>query len=791
MRNSTTLIRIERRTLYKVSRYITWPLWMMALLAGTRAIQAQQLEIPQHQPSMDHRSPRIEEKVSALLAQMTLQEKIGQLVQYSGGNATGPSPNHVKYAEMAEQGQLGSLLNVVGAEETNRYQQLAVERSRLHIPLLFGYDVIHGYRTSFPIPLALASSFSPELIQTVAQTASDEAAQDGIRWLFSPMVDIARDSRWGRIAESAGEDPFLGSALARAWVLGIQHRRDDGTMTAACIKHFAAYGAVIAGRDYNAVDMSPHLLNEVYLPPYRAGIDAGALTVMSAFNSLNGIPMTADRSMLTDLLRKQWDFQGFVVSDWGAVHELLTHSVVMDADAAAARALTAGVDMDMEGNLYSTRLASLVQSGQVPLSVIDEAARRVLRVKFEMGLFEHPYTSHSLAYEATPAKRQLARDAAAQTLILLKNDMHTDKSVLPLNFSEGSVALIGPLADSQTEMLGSWSLPANPHDAVTLRTALTERLGDRLHYAQGTNILTTSTAGFAEAEQAAKASDIVILALGESGPDMTGESTSRAHLGIPGNQEQLLEDIVALGKPVILVLFSGRPLAIPWAAQHATAILEAWFPGMEAGHAIADVLSGDRSPVGHLPVSMPYAVGQEPLYYAQPPTGRPATKDLTGPISAGVSRFNSRYIDEATVPLYPFGWGLTYTTFSYQTPKLTRKELSLTEVVKLMGAQKASAELLGVDVAITNAGKRPGTTVAQLYLRSEGTTVEQPLRQLHGFMRVSLQPGETRTIHFALTAQDLAFYNEQMQNVLEPSRYLIYVGDDSTTTNMTPFTLTR
>ena len=774
-----------------VSRYIAWSISMMALATGMRAIQSQQLEVPQTPPSVDYRTPHIENEVSALLAQMTLQEKIGQLVQYSGGSATGPSPNHVKYADMAEHGELGSLLNVVGADETNRYQHLAVEKSRLHIPLLFGFDVIHGYRTSFPIPLALASSFSPELIQKVAQVSSDEAAQDGIRWVFSPMVDIARDARWGRTAESAGEDPYLGSALSRAWVQGIQHRRGDGTMTAACIKHFAAYGAVIAGRDYNAVDMSPHLLNEVYLPPYRAGIDAGALTVMSAFNSLNGIPMTANHSMLTDLLRKQWRFQGFVVSDWGAVHELLGHSVVLDSGTAAAHALMAGVDMDMEGNLYSTQLADLVRSGQIPISAIDEAARRVLRVKFEMGLFEHPYTPHSSTYEPTAEKRQLARDAAAQTLVLLKNNTLADKSVLPLNLNEGSVALIGPFADSQTEMLGSWGLPANPHDVVTLRTALAGRLGDRLHYAKGTDILTTSTSGFAEAEQAAKTSDIVILALGESGPDMTGESTSRAHLGIPGNQEQLLEAVVALGKPVVLVLFSGRPLAIPWAAQHVDAILEAWFPGMEAGHAIVDVLSGDRSPVGHLPVSMPYAVGQEPLYYAQPPTGRPATKDLTGPASPGISRFNSRYIDEATVPLYPFGWGLTYTTFTYQAPKLTRKEITLAEVSKFMGAQKASAELLGVDVAITNTGSHTGTTVAQLYIRKEGTTVEQPLRQLYGFMRVSLQPSETRTVHFALTTHDLAFHNEQMQDVLEPSRYVIYAGGDSTTTNMTPFTLTR
>ncbi len=432
---------------------------------------------------------------------------------------------------MAARGEIGSLLNVVGTAETNSYQHIAMEKSRLHIPILFGYDVIHGYRTSFPVPLGLAASFSPELIQTVAGTASDEAAEDGIRWVFSPMVDISRDARWGRVTESAGEDTYLDAALTRAWVKGIQHQRADGTRTAACVKHFAAYGAPIAGRDYNAVDMSPRLLYEDYLPPYRAGVEAGAFTLMSSFTRSMGVPMTANRALLTDILRNQWGFRGFVVSDWGAVHELLGHAVVLDAAGAAASALHAGVDMDMEGDVYRTELAGLAQNGRVPVSEIDEAVRRVLRVKFALGLFDHPYTEEQPAWQATEKKRQLAREVAAQTLVLLKNDATSGHAVLPVSSAQGTVALIGPFADSQTEMLGSWSLPANSKDVVTLRSAMVERLGDRLKYAKGTDILSNSTAGFEEAKRAASDADLVIMALGESGPQMTGESTSRAHLG--------------------------------------------------------------------------------------------------------------------------------------------------------------------------------------------------------------------------------------------------------------------
>ena len=562
-------------------------------------------------------------------------------------------------------------------------------------------------------------------------------------------------------------------------------------MTAASIKHFAAYGAPIAGRDYNAVDMSQQMLHQVYLPPYRAGVDAGALTVMSSFNSLNGVPASANRSLLTDTLRTDWGFRGMVVSDWGAVRELLNHSIALDGATAASKALHAGVDMDMEGDLYETHLAELVQDGRIPIAEIDEAVRRVLRVKFTIGLFDHPYTETSAPYKATPAKRALARNVADETLVLLKNDSASEGHLLlPIASSQGSIALIGPLADSQEDMLGSWRSAADPHDAVTLRSALAEKMGNKLRYAKGTEILTDSTAGFAEAEAAARQSDLVVMALGESGPDMTGESTSRAHLGLPGNQEQLLEAIAQTGKPIVLVLFSGRPLAVPWAAQHIPSILEAWFPGMEAGHAITDVLFGDHSPTGRLPVSFPYSVGQEPLFYAQLPTGRPATVDLTGPVHKGVSRFNSRYIDEATVPLYPFGWGLTYTTFSYGVPKLSCKELELSKVQSAVASGDSTKELVGIDVALTNTGASSGTEVVQLYIRNQGASVEQPVKELKSFTRVALKPQETRLVHLSLSAQDLAFYDQNVNNVIEPTRYTVFVGGNAATANAAQFTIT-
>lgn len=719
-------------------------------------------------------------RVEQLLGKMTLDEKIGQLVQYSAGAATGPQASKETYEELIAHGQIGSLLNVIGSEKTNYYQKIAMEKSRLHIPLLFGYDVIHGYRTTFPVPLALAASFDPSAIEAVARTSASEARAEGIQWVFSPMVDIARDGRWGRIVESAGEDPYLGSAIARAWVKGYQQgdlSKPDSV--AACVKHFAAYGAPIAGRDYNAVDLSENSLRQVYLPPYRAAVDAGAATVMSSFNSLNGVPATANHLLLTQILRREWGFRGFVVSDWGAVRELMNHAVAADGVAAASKAITAGVDMDMEGGIYSARLASLVRSGQLSESVIDEAVRRILRVKFALGLFEHPYAPEHPAYQATAEKREQARRIAEETLVLLKNEPEEGVGkLLPIRKAPKTVALIGPLADSAADMLGSWQAQGKAADVVTLRTALAEKLkSSQLLYAKGTEILGSSDAGFAEAVTAAKKADLVILALGESGPEMTGEAASRAHLDLPGNQEQLMEDVVAAGKPVVLVLFNGHPLATPWAAEHVPAILEAWYPGIEAGNAIANILTGETNPSGKLPVSLPRSVGQEPLYLAQLPTGRPARANLNVPPRDAGERYQSRYIDELNSPLYPFGWGLSYTQFSFSPLTVSRPQIPVKEIL----ATKEQPDVrVGVDVK--NVGNTAGAEVVQLYIRNTVASVEQPVRELKGFQRVFLQPGEQKHIEFPLGFEELSFYNIDQVRTVEPTTYKIWVGDNSLAT---------
>ena len=589
-------------------------------------------------PNPQLTDPALNKKVDALLDKMTLEEKVGQLVQFSVGAPTGPGTGRQSYDDMIAAGQVGALLNVADAKKANEFQHIAVEKSRLHIPLMYGFDSIHGYRTIFPVPLGLASSFDPALVEATARMAAQEASADGIRWVFSPMVDIARDARWGRIVEGSGESPFLGSAMARAYVRGYQGTSlSNPDSVAACVKHFAAYGAAIAGRDYNAVDMSDLTLRQVYLPPYQAAVDAGSATVMSSFNSLNSVPQTANPYTLTQILRKEWNFDGFVVSDWGAVGELIPHGIALNNSTAAQKAIMAGLDMDMESGAYHERLAALVRNNVVPQAVVDEAVRRVLRVKFALGIFDHPYVDENRPpYQATPEKRALARKAAEESIVLLQNRAEEGQpKLLPISNHVHTIALIGPLADSQDEMLGSWGGEGNPADAITLRTALQQRMDShngKLLYAEGTQILTTSDAGFDAAKKAAEQADLVILALGEDGPTMTGEAGSRAHLDLPGNQEQLLQAVAATGKPVVLIVFSGRPLVLDWAAQHVPAIMEAWFPGIEAGPALADLLFGNANPNGKLPVSFPRAVGQEPLYLAQMPTGRPAgNMDLSHP----------------------------------------------------------------------------------------------------------------------------------------------------------------
>jgi len=743
----------------------------------------------------------LNERVESLLAKMTLEQKIGQLTQYSAGTMTGPGTARDDYNDLIEQGQVGSLFNVVGAKLTNRFQHLAVEKSPLHIPLLFGFDVIHGERTIFPVPLALSSSFDPALVQQVSHVAAGEAADDGIRWVFSPMVDIARDARWGRITEGAGEDTYLGSVMAGAYIRGYQG--DDlskPNAVAACVKHFAAYGAPNAGREYNTVDMSELSLRQVYLPPYHAAVNSGAATVMSAFNPLNGVPATADPFTLTKILRQEWNFQGFVVSDFGAVRELIAHGVASTGAIAARKALTSGVDMDMMSDLYRTRLAGLVKSEALPESVVNEAARRVLRVKFALGLFDHPYADETRApYVATPEKRALARQAAEETLVLLKNGANPIPyagTVLPIAKNTPVIALIGPLADSQIDMLGSWQGAGNPKDAVTLRTALQahcDAAKTKLFYAKGTEILTDSDAGFDDAVAAARKAEVVILALGESASRMTGESSSLTRLDLPGNQERLLEAITKLGKPTVLILFDGRPLAIKWAAAHVPAILEAWYPGIEAGPAVADILFGDANPSGKLTATFPRAVGQEPLFYNQLPTGRPADDiDLSHPPTSGADKYFSRYIDETNAPLFPFGYGLSYTTFTYLSVKLSQTAISSEAMTHpKTGRFFFTPKDIRVTVQVRNSGPVAGTEVAQLYIRNTGGSVEEPVRELKGFQRVTLKPGETKALEFTLGFDELSYYNLEMERVIEPTEYQVWVGGSSEATQGAQFEVTE
>lgn len=736
-------------------------------------------------------------RVEKLLASMSLEQKVGQLTQYTGGESTGPEGDSLDYDAMIERGEIGSLFNVVGAYSTNRYQHLAVEKSPLHIPLLFGYDVIHGEHTIFPVPLALASSFDPDLVRQLAHMAAQEAADDGVRWVFSPMVDIARDARWGRITEGAGEDTFLGSVMARAYVEGYQG--DDLSQpgaVAACVKHFAAYGAANAGREYNTVDMSELSLRQVYLPPYHAGVAAGAATMMSAFNPLNGVPATANPFTLTEILRHEWKFDGMVVSDYGAIRELMNHGVASNSNVAARKALLAGVDMDMESDLYRTRLVDLVRSGQVPQAALDEAVRRVLRVKFALGLFDHPYTVEKHETPVImPEKRALARQAAEETLVLLKNNVEAPDTapVLPLAKNVPSIALIGPLADSAIDMLGSWPAEGRMSDVVTLRAALQDRFKDgktKVLYAKGTSILSDSDAGFSEAVAAARQASVVILALGESAATMTGESSSLTRLDLPGNQEQLLETITALGKPTVLVLFDGRPLALKWAAAHVPAILEAWYPGIEAGPAVADILFGDANPSGKLPVTFPRAVGQEPLYYNQLPTGRPADQiDLTHP-PVGADKYFSRYIDETNAPLFPFGFGLSYTQFAYSNLKVEPTTISLVTLQSGKGGLFAPAPTVRVRFDVKNTGSVSGVEIAQLYVRNTGGSMEEPVRELKGFQRVSLKPGESKQIELTLGFSDLSYYNFDLKRVIEPTEYHVWAGGSSGATLDAQFEVT-
>lgn len=809
LRNSISLVRMLASAFTVNSRSALACAALLACmtpnLASQTATPGARRQVAQfaHPSNAQLANPAIEARVNRLLRQMTLDEKIGQLVQYNDtGNAAAiltpsasqPTPqaannpgmvalnpdtgNHINVRQLIGEGRLGSMLNTIGAQHSDTYQHLAVDKSRLHIPLLFGADVIHGYRTIYPVPLAVTASFDPDLAAALSRMSAEESVTAGIRWVYSPMVDISRDPRWGRTVEGAGEDPYLGAAMARACVKGYQG--DDlakpGSVLVS-VKHFAAYGAAESGREYNTADISPITLRQIYLPPYHAAVEAGAATIMSAFNSLNGVPSSANPFLLTDILRKEWGFNGFVISDYDAVRELINHGVALDSAAAARKAIAAGVDIDMMSHLYDTQLPELIRSGQVPMSVVDEAVRRVLRVKFAAGLFEHPYAQGVEVTAALAANRPLVRKAAEESFVLLQNEKLAGGSpLLPLSPDFKRVALIGPLADDAIDMVGSWSGSPVMHDIITLRQALEERanqVGGTLLYSKGTEIDGASQAGFPDAIATVNAADVVILALGESGA-MSGEAGSRAHLDLPGNQQQLLEAVAATGKPVVLLVFSGRPLVLDWAAQHLPAILEVWFPGTEAGHAIVNILDGDVSPSGKLPMSFPRAVGQEPLYYNQLPTGRPPTGiDLSKP-PVGEERFFSRYIDLPNSALYPFGFGLSYSSFSYRDVKVSKATIPLAQAL----ANRATP-LLEATATVTNTGNRAATEVVQCYVRNLGASIEQPVRSLKGFARVTLSPGESKQVRFPLGFNELSFFNLDSIPTIEATQYTVWIGGSS------------
>lgn len=721
----------------------------------------------------------LDARVETILRSMTLEEKIGQLAQYSAGQPTGPGTGRTDYEDMIAQGQIGALLNVIDPHQINAYQKIAVEKSRSHIPILFGLDVIHGFKTEFPIPLGLASSWDPSLVERVAHAAGKEAAADGIRWTFHPMVDIARDARWGRMAEGAGEDPFLGSTIADAYVRGYQGTALNlPDSIAACAKHYVGYGAAEGGRDYNTTEISEHTLRQFYLPPFHAAVDAGVATIMSAFNSLNGVPSSANPFTLKQVLRKEWGFRGLVDSDWESIAELVPHGIALEGETAARKAFLAGVDMDMVSSVYHDHLEHIVKSGAASMDQVDDAVRHVLRVKLALGLFEHPYVDEAAAPKALyrPETLALAENAAEQSFVLLRNEKAGDgKPLLPLLARFRTVAVIGPLGEDSTYINGA---PADVGPRVTLTEALSRRLGpEHVIRARGTGILDGDDAGIAEAVAAAQKAEVAILALGET-EDMSGEAASRAFLGLPGRQQELLEAVVKTGKPVVLLLFSGRPLTVPWAFEHVPAVMAAWFPGSEGGAALTRILLGDSVPSGRLVVSWPRSVGQEPLYYNADNTGRPpGDVDLTRPPHDVPSKYVSRYIDEQNSPQFPFGFGLSYTTFTYGVTTLSAPRLSAAELNQNLKADAPSA--LVAETEVKNTGTRAADETVQLYIRLQGTSVTEPVRALKGFQKISLAPGEVRKVRFELKPETLAIWNDHNQFAAEPAALTVWIGPDS------------
>ena len=703
-------------------------------------------------------NPEIEKRIDNLLAKMTLEEKIGQTIQINIHEG-----NRKEMIERIRQGQVGSVLTIYGIDNINAVQKVAVEESRLGIPLLIGCDVIHGYRTIFPIPLAESCTWDLELIEESARIAAEEATANGVHWTFGPMVDICRDPRWGRIAEGAGEDPYLGQVVGAARVRGFQSELDNGHKMVACPKHYAAYGAAEAGKDYNTVDISERQLRDIYLPPFKAAFEAGAGTTMSAFNDLNGVPASANPLTLRQILRDEWNFKGLVVSDWNSVGELIPHGVAANHKEAARRAFLAGVDMDMTSGAYHKHLAELIHEGYIPTERLDEAVRQILRIKLMLGLFENTRIDPAGADAAIlkPAYLQTALEAATQAMVLLKNQ----GNLLPIDTQNiKRIALIGPLADDHHEILGTWHRIGRDEDTESVLDGLRQVLPDdiELTYTQGCDIRGERPTNTISAVTAAQKADLVIMVLGEA-EAMSGEAHSRAHLGLPGKQQFLLEAVHATGTPVVAVLMSGRPLVIPWMAENIPAILCAWHGGLRTGRAVADLLFGQANPSGKLTASWPRAEGQIPVYYAHKMTGRPP--DGEGGFQFQKYHF-TEYVDEEVAPLFPFGFGLSYTSFAYSNLGV------LTPTV-------AADSTLKVTVKITNSGEIPGAEIVQLYVRDLVAEVTRPVRELKSFQKIRLLPGENQTLTFEIPVQMLGFHGLDMQYKVEPGDFKVWVGPSS------------
>lgn len=712
--------------------------------------------------------------IDSLINVMTVEEKAGQLTLYtSGWDITGPVLRD-DYMDELRAGRAGNLFNAHTVDYARNLQRIAVEETRLGIPLLFGLDVIHGYKTTFPIPLAEASSWDMDIIERSAHLSSKEAASAGINWTYNPMVDIARDPRWGRIAEGNGEDPYLGSLIGAAKVRGIQGTDlSDPTTILACVKHFAAYGASQAGRDYHTVDMSDRELRQNYLPPYKAALDAGAATVMTSFNELDGVPASGNHYLMTEILRNEWGFDGFVVTDYTSINEMVPHGVVADLKEAAELAFNAGVQMDMQGGVYIEYIPELLAEGKIKESDLNEYVRQVLEMKYKLGLFDDPYRYLNKEREQATLYSQEMMDhsllAGKESIVLLKNEPvgRSTENLLPLSKSTRSVALIGPLADNQKDMLGTWHVAGDETKVITLLEGIKKIAPNvRINYARGAGFNGDNKSGFAEALAAARRSDVVIMAIGED-YTQSGEAASRSEIGLPGPQQELIEAIHSLGKPVVAVVMAGRPLTIEWIDENIPAVMNAWHLGTMSGQAIAETLFGDHNPGGKLTITFPKNVGQIPIYYNMKNTGRPFDAN---------NKYTSKYLDVSNEPLYPFGYGLSYTTFEYSNLELSNDQLN-------------NDGSITVNVTVKNTGKYEGKEVVQMYIRDLVGSVTRPVKELKGFEKISLAPGESKQVSFTINTDDLKFYTRDMSFKAEPGDFKVFVGTNSAETLEADFTL--